>query len=186
MPSAYGIGSRSQPKRRSWTSAASPERPKERDGGRQGGAQSLSVGNRARTACSALLGALVADSTLKRSSPLRRTPFGRKPKTAEKKADALFSRRIRARDRCCRRCGAAGDLDTAHVIRRRFHAVRWVEINAVALCRRCHVLMGMLGEGAWRQWCLEEEIPWDGLHWRAVHDPAERPEDALARLKAST
>ena len=129
---------------------------------------------------------------LTRSTPLRRTPFKRKPapkkskpRSAEHRADDLFSLRIRARDgHRCRRCGSGWRLDAAHVIRRGFHAVRWVEENAVALCRGCHDYMGA-HEFEWLAWCIAEGIPYDNLRWRALHDEPERAEDALARLRAA-
>jgi hypothetical protein len=62
-------------------------------------------------------------------------------KTLRKKADALWSRLIRARDGACRRCGRQPDeiiLQAAHVISRRYKAIRWDERNGVALCVGCH------------------------------------------------
>lgn len=116
---------------------------------------------------------------------MKRTGFRRKPKSAEQKADELFSRRIRERDgHQCRRCGSTWMLDAAHVIRRGYHATRWVLRNAVCLCRSCHDYMGGR-DIEWRNWCLAQDIPYDNLHWLALHDKPERPEDALERLRAA-
>lgn len=51
-------------------------------------------------------------------------------------ADRLLRLIVRERVRC-ERCSAPG-CETAHIIRRRFTAVRWVEDNAWLLCRTCH------------------------------------------------
>jgi 5-methylcytosine-specific restriction endonuclease McrA len=115
---------------------------------------------------------------------VRWTGFKRKPLTVEQRADALFSRIVRTRDGGrCRRCGSVWQVDCAHIIRRRFHAVRWVLLNAVSLCRECHDHLGA-HEDEWRSWVLGQGIAWDVLHWRSLHDEPERAEDALIRLRA--
>lgn len=67
------------------------------------------------------------------------------------KADALFAAYIRARDVFCQRCGGTEVLQCAHVIPRRYLAVRWAPINAMLLCRRCHMWQTM--------------NPLEGVHW---------------------
>lgn len=57
----------------------------------------------------------------------------------KKKADQLFSLYIRGRDKACIRCATTEDLQCAHIITRGYHAVRWDEDNAIALCRSDHV-----------------------------------------------
>lgn len=54
-------------------------------------------------------------------------------------ADTLFSRYIRARDGHCLACGSDVTLQCAHIISRSYHAIRYNPINAVTLCRGCHV-----------------------------------------------
>lgn len=54
-------------------------------------------------------------------------------------ADRLFSLYIRARDGHCRRCGQDFDLQCAHLTSRTYHATRFDEDGAVALCRGCHL-----------------------------------------------
>ncbi|GIW90893.1 MAG: hypothetical protein KatS3mg109_1325 [Pirellulaceae bacterium] len=56
-----------------------------------------------------------------------------------RQADRVFSERIRERDRACVRCGSTYRLQCAHIVSRRYSALRWAEDNAVALCQRCHV-----------------------------------------------
>jgi hypothetical protein len=64
-------------------------------------------------------------------------------KGAKSTADLYFSKVVRARG-ACERCGSAGPLDCAHILRRRFVgdpdgvALRHNEDNAWALCRECH------------------------------------------------
>lgn len=62
-------------------------------------------------------------------------------KTLRDKADKLWSLMIRQRDGRCRRCGRGqGEvvLQAAHVISRRYKAIRWDERNGITLCRGCH------------------------------------------------
>lgn len=75
--------------------------------------------------------------------------------------DVLFSRFIRARDGGCimvtlgydpQNCW--GELQAAHLISRRFKAVRWDERNAVALCAGHHDYYTRHPR-AWHSWRLE-------------------------------
>lgn len=62
-------------------------------------------------------------------------------KTLRDKADKLWSLMIRERDGSCRRCGRTTPevvLQAAHVISRRYKAIRWDERNGIALCMGCH------------------------------------------------
>lgn len=71
------------------------------------------------------------------------------------KADDLFSRYIRARDKHCQRCGATGRLECAHIFSRRHWATRHCESNAIALCFFCHAYFtGNPLEFA--DWCIEK------------------------------
>lgn len=57
-----------------------------------------------------------------------------------KKLDTVFSLLIRSEGRC-RRCGKDNrtvKLDCSHIVGRANLAVRWDELNAKALCFRCH------------------------------------------------
>lgn len=54
--------------------------------------------------------------------------------------DRAFSLYIRARDKCCQHCGRSdGLLDCAHIRSRRHVGTRWDELNALCLCRGCHM-----------------------------------------------
>lgn len=53
------------------------------------------------------------------------------------KADRLFSLVVRSRGRC-EKCGKADTLQTAHIISRRYVAIRTDEANAFCLCAACH------------------------------------------------
>lgn len=55
--------------------------------------------------------------------------------------DKLFSQLVRLRaGRRCEACGkASGTMDCAHVLSRRHVHTRWDLLNAVCLCRGCHL-----------------------------------------------
>lgn len=58
-------------------------------------------------------------------------------KTAKNKADRLFSQLIRSRG-YCERCAATTNLQTSHIVSRRFAWTRTFEGNAMCLCASCH------------------------------------------------
>lgn len=59
--------------------------------------------------------------------------------TLKRKATALHSQYVRARDGRCVRCGGTtGQLQCAHVFSRRYAATRTDELNAVCLDAACH------------------------------------------------
>ena len=59
--------------------------------------------------------------------------------TLRARADREFSLYIRGRDKACYDCGEPNLLQCAHIISRRYHAIRWDPDNALALCRGCHM-----------------------------------------------
>jgi hypothetical protein len=72
----------------------------------------------------------------KAKRPLRRKA---KRKAKLRDADKLFSEYIRKRDGwACRSCGAPWRIQCAHIVSRRYRAVRWNPENALALCSKCH------------------------------------------------
>lgn len=54
------------------------------------------------------------------------------------KATKLHAEVVRSRGRC-QRCGSTSNLQCAHIIPRRYNAVRTDEQNAWALCAGCHL-----------------------------------------------
>jgi hypothetical protein len=54
------------------------------------------------------------------------------------KATRLHSLVVRARGNC-ERCGSTSNLQAAHIIPRRYNAVRTDELNAWCLCAGCHL-----------------------------------------------
>ena len=52
--------------------------------------------------------------------------------------DRLFSQYIKARDKCCQRCGGSGGLQTSHFWGRGRKSVRWDSENSCLLCYGCH------------------------------------------------
>ena len=95
--------------------------------------------------------------------------FGWCAKHARKEADRLFSLYIRKRDgKCQALCQLPYDLQCAHLISRRYMAVRWMPENAVALCTFHHKKWTEDPLG-WDVWCLERlgGAAWDGLKLKA-------------------
>lgn len=89
-------------------------------------------------------------------------------------ADRAFSKYIRLRDGMCRACGDRDptQLQCAHVWSRSYHAVRYDERNAVALCRADHVRYTH-HPLEWQVW-VEANIPeWQRLRWLAVNHVTE-------------
>ena len=73
-------------------------------------------------------------------------------------ADRLFSQFIRNRDGWqCRICGEPYNLQCAHLVSRRYRAIRFSPLNAVALCSRHHVYY-TYRTIEWELWC-EERFP---------------------------
>jgi 5-methylcytosine-specific restriction endonuclease McrA len=85
-----------------------------------------------------------------------------------RKADASFSRYIRIRDGRCLSCGAADNLQCAHLISRSYKSIRTDENNAVALCRSCHVKYTHRPL-EWREWvAIRFPGRWDELSHKAL------------------
>lgn len=61
----------------------------------------------------------------------------KRAKGAKAKADKFFSLIVRAHGEC-ENCGSRNQLQTAHIISRRYSAVRCDLANAFCLCAGCH------------------------------------------------
>lgn len=98
-----------------------------------------------------------------------------KPKRSSRTtyADTLFSRYIRARDGRCLKCGSPGPLECCHIFGRRYRAVRWDPVNAIALCIPHHRDFDT-DRVSWAPWLITEVgheeymalaqrrlVPWD-------------------------
>lgn len=78
-------------------------------------------------------------TALARSTKPLKQKRGTSTAALKRKATALHSQFVRARDGKCVRCGAmTGQLQCAHIISRRYAATRTDEQNAVCLCAVCH------------------------------------------------
>lgn len=77
----------------------------------------------------------------------------------KKKADILFSKWIRARDRKCLMCGKTTNLQCAHIITRANLTLRYAPDNAVTLCWGCHI----------QKW---HRSPLEGVTWFQTKFPA--------------
>jgi hypothetical protein len=81
-----------------------------------------------------------------------------KRKASARLADRLFSEYIRTRDDWqCRNCGSPKHPQCAHVVSRRYRAIRWSSENAVCLCKRCHMKYTNDPIG-WEKW-VEDRWP---------------------------
>ncbi len=79
-------------------------------------------------------------SYLKRSrKPLNKYSKSAIPKL-KKKADTLFSRFIRKRDKICQKCRKTEARQCAHIFSRNNQTVRWDEENCVGMCYYCHII----------------------------------------------
>lgn len=122
---------------------------------------------------------------------MKRSPMKRKP-GAMAAADKAFSLFIRARDPVCQANGTDGVMcnsviQCAHIIRRRYRAVRWSEQNAIGLCQAHHYYY-TTRELEWQEWVDANQptgLSWDELKWLALNDPPEKADEALARLRGA-
>ena len=57
----------------------------------------------------------------------------------KKKADAVFSKWIRARDKKCVTCGSRGNLQCGHFVSRSCNQLRYGERNCHAQCVGCNI-----------------------------------------------
>ena len=55
-----------------------------------------------------------------------------------KELDKLWSKAVRQVGHC-EKCGGTYRLQAAHILSRRHHAVRWLLLNGICLCYRCHM-----------------------------------------------
>lgn len=102
-------------------------------------------------------------------------------------ADREFSKYIRDRDGRCMGQGTgpacSGALQCAHIISRRYRALRWEETNAMALCQ-AHHMFWTHRPLEWQAWLVSEGHDYEGLRWIALNDTPEKPADALERMRA--
>jgi hypothetical protein len=105
---------------------------------------------------------------------------------ATKKADKLFSERIREEAICWAKYetppACNGNIQCCHVMSRRYRAIRWSEDNAVAMCA-AHHLYYTLHPLEWEDLCRQSSfVDWDALRRRALDDPPMDPFDVIASL----
>lgn len=118
--------------------------------------------------------------------------YGKGPKG---KATKLHAQLVRSRGRC-ERCGSSGPLECAHIISRRFSAVRTDERNAWCLCSSCHRRLGLhadehmqlvavtIGMDLFhelKQKALDNLRPWKDHEWQAE---VERLQQRLGEVAA--
>lgn len=107
-----------------------------------------------------------------------------------KRADTMFSKFVRERDESCRAAGTdivgcKGYLQCAHLVSRRYRALRWSPQGAIALCMAHHFhYTGHPLE--WQEWVNRQQptgLTWDELTYLALNDPPEKPLEAIARMR---
>jgi len=114
----------------------------------------------------------------------------RKRMNQTKQADALYSKLIREPGWCAAvgpktTFPCSGTLQCAHIISRRYRAIRWslTPPNAIPACGAHHVYYTHRPL-EWEAFIRERyDGLWDELRDMALHDPPEKAVDALARLK---
>jgi hypothetical protein len=87
------------------------------------------------------------------------------------KADKEFSKMIRARDRCCQRCGSTTNLQCSHFWSRNHSSVRYDVENCITLCAGCHYFKWETEkQGAYRDFMLSKlgELGYAELRERAM------------------
>lgn len=97
-------------------------------------------------------------------------------------ADRLMADAVKREEMCCRYCGTQRDLEWAHVLSRRYLAVRWDRRNSMALCRTHHYMF-TVNPLKWEQWCRDIGVPWDDLRHDALNRPKMQPVFVIERLK---
>lgn len=107
---------------------------------------------------------------------------------AKKKADVLFSKHIRSRERCelasYRRVACNGNLQCCHIRSRSYMAIRWADDNALSGCGAHHVYFTH-HPLEWEQWCRDRGIDYDALRLRGLNDPPMDPFDVIEALSGS-
>jgi hypothetical protein len=98
-------------------------------------------------------------------------------------ADRVFAKRVRSRGICEgeaeRKVACNGELQCAHIIRRRYFALRWDEANALSLCA-AHHLYWTHHQLEWEAWIDANHDPdYQTLRFCALRDPKQIPEDVL-------
>jgi hypothetical protein len=72
-----------------------------------------------------------------------------------------------------------GELQCAHIMSRRYRALRWSYDNAVPLCGAHHTFFTHR-PAEWEESCRNWGVDWDDLRRRAINDP---PMDPVAYLE---
>jgi len=104
-----------------------------------------------------------------------------------KKADKEFSLWIRRRDGECKvrswfpAVACNGNLQAAHIVSRRYHAIRWDQDNAIAACA-AHHLYGTHHPLEWEEAVRKAGIDLDNLKYCALNDRPMDPDDVLRWL----
>lgn len=99
-------------------------------------------------------------------------------------ADALFAEHIREVGVCAAfgsKLVCNGGYQCAHIVSRRYMALRWSDHNALCLCAAHHTYYTH-HPLEWEQWCRDNGIDWDELRFIALNDPPMQPMFVIERL----
>lgn len=92
--------------------------------------------------------------TIKKTKPKKKLP---KISTLRNKLDKLFNAYIRMRDGKCILCGSKEKLQCSHYYGKRGSPIlRWAQINAYAMCSKCHYLHHHGKEPDYALWMLQK------------------------------
>jgi hypothetical protein len=99
-------------------------------------------------------------------------------------ADEVFAQQVRASlGGACWAFGEGrvlcnGAIQCAHIMSRRYHAIRWDKTNAVPLCMAHHVFY-TYKPLEWEQLVRDAGVDYDHLRWRALNERPVNPVDFL-------
>jgi hypothetical protein len=121
---------------------------------------------------------------------MKRSRIATKPKQGRKaliaQADAMVQEIVVGRGRKCQMCGKERATDGHHIIKRRFHALRWQTKYIIDLCHECHELdKHPTRKAELKARCIEwlgGQQVYERLRRYAENAPPEEPEEAIRRM----
>ena len=75
---------------------------------------------------------------------------------ATKRADVRVSKKVRKRDKLCRKCKKTKSTQCAHIFSRSNMATRWEMDNLLGMCYYCHIFWAHRNPVEFAEWCKEE------------------------------
>lgn len=104
-------------------------------------------------------------------------------KRAKKVLDILWSKKVRDRDKICRKCKKAPASQAAHIFGRGNLSTRWVLENGLGLCYYCHIIWAHREPVEFTLWVKSEigEEEFNRLHLisRQMYDASDFKDDFI-------